>query len=304
MHGLSSRQGGKGEVTVEFSIVVRSSGERTASKIVEALSNQYEFVANVSNDPFEATLVDAYQAGIHFDRPWTVMVDADVIPYYPGIVSLYQAASELPENCIGANGRTFDKILNRLRPVGVRIFRTKFLPDLIQRIPEAGIEQRPETHAHRCLERQGFSYRKLPVACGLHGFEQWNADLISTSISLAKKTSLDSEQAPKRWAELGNGDYDYRMIQLGTLLGQLTDGPAVISRKALGQSIFNLMQSFGICEKHKLDKLPEQSVVEKLITTQEALPFNRRHKHRQGVAVHRTILRSLLVRFRSLGIFK
>jgi len=166
--------------TTEIILIIRSIGERTEQLCKKLILDQgipEKQVLLVKEVPLSAAMRKAYELGIESGAKWTLCIDADVLLRPGSIAYMLQEAEIQPKQVCEIQGLVLDKFFGGPRPAGNHLFRTKYLKKVIKRIPEEGVNIRPERYTLGQMEKDGFLNVKIPYVIGLHDDEQYNCDI-------------------------------------------------------------------------------------------------------------------------------
>lgn len=167
-------------VFASLTLIIRSAGERTLELCKKLILEQGVPVAQVlvvQEVPFSAAMRKSFEIGISKDRKWTFCVDADVLLRPGSIAHMIGEAEKQPENVCEIQGLVMDKFFGGPRPGGIHLYRTSLLPEIIKRIPEEGVNIRPEHHTLLRMADDGYPWLQIAWIVGTHDDEQYNADI-------------------------------------------------------------------------------------------------------------------------------
>jgi len=168
------------ELIKSTTLIIRSAGERTlelCKKLILELGLPEEQVFVVQEVPFSASMRKSFEIGISQGLKWTFCVDADVLLRPGSIAHMVREAEKQAENVCEIQGLVMDKFFGGPRPAGNHLYRTSLLPEVIKRIPEEGVNIRPEHHTLQCMANDGFLWIQIPYIVGTHDDEQYNFDI-------------------------------------------------------------------------------------------------------------------------------
>ena len=210
---------------VEATLIVRSCGERTTEACLRMLGRPAHLITGT---PFSDTLRRAFERGIGEGRPYTVMVDADVLPYMHLVPTLMEAAEADTGDWFQKHALIFCKLFGR-RGAGNRIYRTALLPRALDLIDRYRLDERPETAIIRDMATQGHGRAEIPRVVGLHGWEQSYRDLYRVAYVHAVKSRDRIEKFLPKWGKAAlRGDHDYIVALKGAADGARHVGPITI----------------------------------------------------------------------------
>ena len=180
-----------------FTLIVRSCGERTTDACIRMLGAPAHLIAGT---PFADTLRRAFECGIAEGRPYTVMVDADVLPYLHLAPTLVEAAEADAGDWFEKHALIFCKLFGR-RGAGNRIYRTALLPRALDLIDWYRLDERPETAIIRDMATQGHGRAEIDRVVGLHGWEQSYRDLYRVAYVHAVKSRDRMAKYLPKWGK-------------------------------------------------------------------------------------------------------
>jgi hypothetical protein len=161
-------------------LIIRSAGERTlelCKKLILELGVPEKQVFVVKEVPFSAAMRKSFEIGISENRKWTFCVDADVLLRQGSIAHMLSEAEKQAENVCEIQGLVMDKFFGGPRPAGNHLYRTSLLPEVIKRIPEEGVNIRPEYYTLLSMANDGYPWLQIPYIVGTHDEEQFNFDI-------------------------------------------------------------------------------------------------------------------------------
>jgi hypothetical protein len=161
-------------------IIIRSADERTeklCKKLILEQGVPEEQVVVVREAPFSVAMHKSFELGLKSGYKYTFCVDADVLLRAGSIIYMIDQFECQPENVCEIQGSVLDKFFGGPRPGGTHVYRSSFLPAVIKRIPEEGVDIRPEYHTLRAMAADGFPWIRIPYVLGTHDDEQYNFDI-------------------------------------------------------------------------------------------------------------------------------
>lgn len=170
----------KNESYNNTTLIIRSSGERTlelCKKLILEQGVPENQVFVVHEVPFSAAMRKSFEIGISEGRKWTFYVDADVLLRPGSIAHMASEAEKQPDNVCEIQGLVMDKFFGGPRPAGNHLYRSSLLPEVIKRIPEEGVNIRPEHHTLLSMANDGYPWMQMPYVVGTHDDEQFNFDI-------------------------------------------------------------------------------------------------------------------------------
>lgn len=235
----------------EVSCIVRSVGERTTALCVRLLREFFSReIPVVRREPFQAALAESLRLGLGLGRPWTLIIDADVLCGPRGLAAMLDLAGELPEDSFMFLASVTDRFFRRYRRAGNRLYRTRHLAAALSRIPADGASLRPERDMCEAMRARGLRNFQTMRIVGLHDYEQAYADILRKSALFALKHGAWREALEALWeAEPENRDFRCALDGLRAAPGT---GPASISPALLGRLPHALVRQWRREEKPPL----------------------------------------------------
>lgn len=229
----------------DVTLIVREAGERTVRACTELLSQIFpgQPIEHIAAGSFPETLRASLLKGIASGRPWTLCVDADVLPL-PTIRDFIAEAKQLPPSYCEAQALVADKLLPAQRPAGNHLYRTALLPHALEYLPRGPV-LRPESSMIEAMVAAGFPYHQSDCLVGLHDFEQWPQDLFNKAALHGHKHDYLAELILPLWQRWSNQDPDYRIALMGFAAAKTMVPPDEVSRgwgKAQGQELLATME--------------------------------------------------------------
>jgi len=236
-------------------IIIRSAGERTETICRNLVIDQgipASQVTIVREVPFSAAMRKSFQIGIESRLPWTFCIDADVL-LRPGSIETMLAFAETQDpNVCEIQGVVLCKFFGGPRPAGNHLYRTELLEQVIQCIPEEGVNIRPEFHTLNSMQSKGYPWLTVPYLVGLHDFEQFHLDIYRKCFVQAHKHDYLTELFTTFWRSCMRTDEDYRVAMAGFAGGLQHDGQVTID---VSSRLFDVqLAPLGFQEKAPLDK--------------------------------------------------
>lgn len=217
-------------VADEVTAVIRSAGERTEAACNHLLSSQVseENISVIHERPFTKALERTFEIGMQRGRPWTLVVDADVLIRDGAISQILEMAEQAEDNVFEVQGRMLDKLFGGARPCGLHLYRTALLPEAIDCIPAQGVTMRPETLVLRRMASRGYPWVQEEIVVGLHDYEQYYRDIYRKAFAHAHKHGRYVPHLESLWRRLAEEDPDYQVALWGLRAGQIFDGTVKI----------------------------------------------------------------------------
>ena len=205
----------------DYTIIVRSVGERTERKCIERLCSFFEtddikIVKNVT--PFTEAIKESFNLGINDNKKWSLIVDADVLLYNEKLeIFLNNCERRYKKNnkvfCFQAY--LYDNFFEECRLAGVHLFQTKFLKIAL---PFADNNKgRPESWVIRNMSWEGYPCYVIETCIGIHDFFQAYSDIVAKGMLHAQKHS-NIDLLEQKWEEGQERNSDFKWILKGTQL--------------------------------------------------------------------------------------
>jgi hypothetical protein len=199
-------------------IVIRSAKERTEKLckqlvLEQGIPNVNVFIIN--ERPFSAAMRKGFELGIDSGCEWTYCVDADVL-LCPGSISAMLSIAQGQDKLVcEIQGVVYDKFFGGPRPAGNHFYRSSLLKEVIQRIPEEGVNVRPEYHTLQAMKADGFFWVDVGIPVGLHDSEQYLRDIYRKCFVQAHKHAYLAEMFVETWRSQSSYDADMRVALAG-----------------------------------------------------------------------------------------
>jgi hypothetical protein len=241
-----------------LTVVIRSSGERTVHACRELLAQQVcpQHVHTISETPFVRAVERTFEIGIAQQRPWTLAIDADVLPTPDAVRQLLSLTAQLAPSAFELQGMVLDKLLGGPRAAGNHLFRTALLPEALRHIrtEEVARSLRPETYVLRRMAEAGHEWIQHDLVVGLHDYEQYYRDIYRTAFVHAHKHNRQLPYVMALWKRLAETDRDYQVALWGARDGLAHRGEVRIDVRQFSDSrLQEHLQTRGWSEKPELD---------------------------------------------------
>lgn len=170
----------------DVACVVRTVGERTTEACLSLLVGFLGAVEVVSREPFSAALEASLEAGINSGKPWTLIIDADVLIHAPGLAAMLKDRHVLPDDTFMYHASVMDKFFRRYRRAGNRLYRTASLPDALGLVC-AEKRLRPERDLCQAMLEKGLRNFQSYEIIGLHDYAQYYRDILRKMVLFSAK---------------------------------------------------------------------------------------------------------------------
>jgi len=235
-------------------IIIRSAGERTEElcrkMILEQGINEKD-IHMIHEVPFSKALKTSYELGIKSGKKWTFCVDADVLLRPGSIEKMIELAESAPKKVCQVQGYILDKFFGGIRRGGVHVYRTELLHKALTKIPDEGINVRPESFLLREMEKEGYPHKIEPYIVGTHDDEQYNFDIYRKAFVQAVKHTSRSELFIKHWKSNCINDHDFK-VALKSFSDSIMSFDSVFINK--NQSLYmDKFKSTGFEEKSEIN---------------------------------------------------
>lgn len=280
------------ETSSELIVVIRTVDERTLevckALVLQQVPEQALYI--VSEQPFELTLRRCYEIGINSGAEWMMTLDADVLLRDNAISDFLAEAKKLPPDYFQIEGLIYDKLLNRLRKAGHRIYRVQYLSKALEHIPKDRSQVRPESTTLKKMSALGFPSLVVQKVFGIHDYEQYYSDIYRKSFVHANKHAKKAAEMIPDWQEKARRDPDYLVVLRGFYDGLITSKETCIdardylaaSNKAISELNLVEKQPFSPDEQNLnlVDALLSQVDFAKFNSTPELAEMTNREKMR------------------------
>jgi hypothetical protein len=237
----------------QLTVVVRECGERTADACAALLAESLPraMIRRVTGQPFSATLVKSFDAGLAGARPWTLCVDADVLIHPEGLRRFLAEAAHLVDGTFVAQARVFDRLLPAARPAGNHLYRTRLLAEALQLVPHSD-SLRPESDTILAMAARGKALRQSRTVIGVHDFEQHLVDIYAKAFLHATKHDMLMPLVEPIWRLLCAADDDYRVALYALRDARSASGQLEVSRDYCRVGATPALAELGLTERQPL----------------------------------------------------
>jgi hypothetical protein len=206
------------ENLINVSVVIRSADERTEHlcyKLIDEQGVSEGNIYSVKQRPFSKALRVGLEIGYETQTDWVYCIDADILLRPNAISEILEFGQFQDHSVCEIQGRVYDKFFGGPRPAGNHLYRRELIPEVIKRIPEEGINIRPEYHTLQAMKRDGYSWLDVDTCVGLHDSEQFFKDVYRKCFVQAHKHAHLAELFLETWRRQTSDDPDMRVALAG-----------------------------------------------------------------------------------------
>lgn len=239
----------------DISCIVRSIGERTTDLCVALLERAFGSgmaCTVIEAQPFPEALRQSLAAGLAMGRPWTFVVDADVLVSRRALALLPSLADQMPAKGFMLHASVWDRFFGRYRRAGNRLYRTEFMQQALSLVPENGTSMRPERDM--CFRMQNLGYRifKTFHIIGLHDYEQYYVDILRKGVLFRFKNASRVAYLKNVWqSRLPEADYE-------AVIAGFDAAPAEQTSVCIDKNLINYCPSATVAHWQTMEKPPIQ----------------------------------------------
>ena len=219
----------KNNINDEFTVILRSIGERTTSLCYKLIKKQIseKNIHLVRETPNVKAIRKYYEIAIESNKKWTFVIDADILIKTNCINEFFYYTKNVSKNIFCIEGFIIDKFLDSPRPGG-RILRTSLLQTAYKLIPDAKDTIRPDSYIRNSMQKLGYNFIKTNIIIGLHDYEQYYKDIYRKSFVQAKKHNCKVKKIINFWEQRQNQDNDFKIALKGFNDGEKYNGKITI----------------------------------------------------------------------------
>lgn len=238
-------------------VIIRTVGERTTDLCYELIKKQIaeDNIHIINETPFTEAMRKTFEVGLRENRKWTFVVDADVL-IRPGVIEeIVEYAETVDENVFEIEGKIIDKFLFSMNPreAGNHLYRTAFMKQALNYIPDPYEAIRPETYVRNKMNDIGYAFIKTNILTGLHDFEQYYKDIYRKCFIQAKKHKDRVIKILPVWKGKSLYDDDFKVAIAGFDAGLNYSGKVSISSNELFLLKYNdVKKELNLKEKNLL----------------------------------------------------
>jgi hypothetical protein len=175
----------------DLCVVVRSVGERTEEACLQIVQSQLgseSQIHMVKDKPFAEAHLESVRLAADSGAKWSLFLDADVLLRKDAISEMLREAESISMPFYMLNFGILDRGFGGPAR-GVHLYTTNYLQDALQFREAAWQAQRPESQT--CIEvaKMGIPTLSSTQVMGLHGYEQFYADIYRTAFVRAVKSA-------------------------------------------------------------------------------------------------------------------
>ena len=241
-------------VKEDFTVIVRSSEERTTNLCKDLLEKYFEksSVFLVKEKPFTESIKESFRVGIEKGRKWTFCVDADVLIDPTNLDNAVMKLAGLHPKAFVMQALVMDKFFGVYRPAGNHFYRTSLLPEALRYIDQYEESLRPESDLINHMMRLGLPWVQIENVLGTHDFEQYYKDIFRKCHLQAHKHRHLFYLLAKRWKNLAVRDKDFQIAYWGLYTGLAHMESVKVDRDIVNNEFEELKELKGINEKLEL----------------------------------------------------
>jgi hypothetical protein len=205
----------KSRINRNVTVVVRGVHERTEQLCMQLLAAQInqKNIHLIHEVPFSLAVKKTFEIGLSEKRPWTLVVDADILVRSGALKDFYNRAARSPGSVFVLHSLMIDKFFGGARSGGLKLYRTEFLKEALELVPE--VANRPEGSVAKKMHSQGFYLDITDVICGLHDFEQYYSDIFRKGFAHGIKHSTLLPVLLPYWQRMSSRDRDFKILLAG-----------------------------------------------------------------------------------------
>lgn len=234
--------------------IIRSTGERTTECCKSLLAEIFpeNTIILINEVPFEKAIYEGYKRGIECGREWTLIIDADVLPYKPGVENFLKCAFNVDNTVFVTMGQIIDFAWCGIRSGGIRLYRTSMLSEAIVLIPEFGTKGRPESAVLHAMKARGKPFYMADIIIGIHDYEQSYKDIFRKGIQHENKHRPFKGCMESLWKRESVNNHDYTVALMGMKIGEIITINNYVDVQKYPENISQLLKLAGLEEKSPL----------------------------------------------------
>lgn len=235
----------------DMTCIVRSIGERTTELCVKLLERAFSGAIKctvLEAKPFSEALRQSLSIGLAKARPWTFIVDADVLVSSHALAILPSLADTMPPDGFMLHASVWDKFFCRYRRAGNRLYRTELLEQALPLIPANGSSMRPERDMCYRMQGNGYKMFKSYHIIGLHDYEQYYIDILRKGVLFGLKHTKKNTYLKKIWEPRAH-EFDYKAV-----LDGFNASPNDLPSVSIDKNLINYCSDETICNWKKIEK--------------------------------------------------
>lgn len=240
----------------DVTVIVRSVAERTTDPCRHLLESQVppENVVLVEDLAYENYVTGTYEVGMEHDRPWTLVVDADVLPRKSMVETFREIADGAAPELFASEAQVVDKFTGGPRGGGGTLYRTRLLETAFDLVPRSDDVARPETAAIRRMQERGYdAYYEGERVIGVHDFEQSYADIYRKANRYSRKDKHAVPVLCPYWRRRATDDADFEVMVAVTEWARRQQGSMSFEASQFeAADVETLLDRLGLEEKPQL----------------------------------------------------
>jgi hypothetical protein len=259
-----------------FIIIIRATNERTLPVLINFFEERYPDKYYLINEkPFTEALQICFEKALASDCDWLITIDADVLPIKKGIEDLLTAAKTSSLKVFQIESLVFDKLLNRYRYAGNRIYRVSYLQKALNLFDDRLKGSiRPESSLLELMHKQGFISKRVESIFGLHDFEQYYKDIFAKAFLHANKHLDIAGTFLPHWKSKQETDTDFKFALLGFCAGLKHTAEIPIDRKFFDKFFLEVTRKENIVKKGSMNNLKDLDLYIDSIIKQKSFRTN------------------------------
>jgi len=262
----------------DVSLIIRAAGERT-EEACRRLAERQVGAGNVvvlHEKPFSRAVMRSLEVGIEAGRPWTVLLDADILLAPGDVDAIVARIADTPDDTYLVLGRTLCKFHGGSIPGGLKAVRTSLLDEALATTRAQEGSLLPEAALNHAMAARGNALARVPDIWGIHDYEQSYRHIFLKMVARARKSSREAPMLLARAEELSGSDPDFRVAAWGLRVGLAAAGDPGAPREYDWENDFPefelMLKEAGLSPKPPLDvaralRMPEDILAREPIRT-------------------------------------
>lgn len=211
----------------DITVIIRSVGERTEEACLQIVKSQIgadDRVFLVKNRPFAEAHLECIRLAMEQNAKWSIFLDADILLRENSIREMLSDAETFSFPFYMLNFQILDYGFDG-PSYGVHLYATEQFRTAMQFEGKVREAQRPETLLTRLMGDHGIPSLRSKLVEGVHGYEQYYADLYRTTFIRAVKFSVFRDYFLKlyrtRYESNDSAVFNYRVMLWAFLDGTI-----------------------------------------------------------------------------------